>query len=419
MAETPKVSSPSTSSAKPDAQVTDAAAKKPVADVAATAPKETEQAQPKSDQYRTAQRVAHFLEVVEQHIAWSGGFRLPGSERMVHDRRSEGEGRSERGERHERAGERDSAGARKAPGDKRAHGNAGEREVIERANKALQTMEAALLGKNPEGQAEGKEKSLSAFEKTLIARFEEAEGQVKESADGQKHFLKKTAGEWMNFFEKFVNRTLQKVVGWDDVQGFLFRGLVQEKGVPQKGVLISDVQTMMGTDKFARLSVSLPKLMAFAAANPGVAIPKEVVQAALLSEQLRYLALGPQKGDDAAAAQFTQAASRGMFASQQVENRVAEQLGLISEFRGGVLGRHDANTVEGRRQAESRRRRGGMWAKWFGGEDVNGEGSVFIPWWRWDREERGGSRRWFVVVFGTVAIVILVGLIFALFHNLR
>lgn len=258
------------------------------------------------------------------------------------------------------------------------------------------------------------DKPLSPFEKSLVARFEEGKQQAKSSQDGQAHFLKKSAGEWSGFFEKFLTRAMQKVVGWSDVNGFLFRGLLQEKGMPQKGVMISDVLTTMGTDKFARISVPMNKAMQLAAANPGLMVSKETMQD-MLGDQLSYLAVNPQIGEDGAM-RFAQAASRGMFTNRQLENRVAEHLGLLNEFRVDLRG---AQGSDAQRAGESRRRRQGTWSRLFGGDDVEGNGSVFVPWWRWDREERGGMRRWFVAVFGSVIFVLLIFLIVFLLRALR
>jgi hypothetical protein len=283
--------------------------------------------------------------------------------------------------------------------------------------------EAGVVGKPAAsglaGEEDVRERVLSEFEKKLVMRFEGGETQAQELPEGQFSFLKKTAAEWGNFFEKFLTRTFQKVVGWEDVKGILFRGLVQEKGMPQKGVLISDVMTHAGTDKFARLSVETARALQLAAGGPGTVIPKETLQS-MMGGDLRYLALGPASGDDGAAARFTQAASRGMFTSQQLENRIAEQLGLVTDFRGvdpRVLGGQASGDA---RSGDARRRRArSMWARMFGGEEPGGDGSVFVPWWRWDREERGGARRWFVVVFGAVVFMLLIGLIVAMLHALR
>ena len=81
-----------------------------------------------------------------------------------------------------------------------------------------------------------------------------------------------------------------------------------------------------------------------------------------------------------------------MFASQQLENRVAEQLGLIT----------DSNSTKQTDVEQRAARAPPRWrhvVKIFGGDEVDGEGSIFIHWWRWDREARG-FRRWFVAVFG-------------------
>ena len=124
----------------------------------------------------------------------------------------------------------------------------------------------------------------------MVARFEK-EQQAVDSAGGQFHFLKKTAAAWKGWFEDFLSRTIQRVVTWGDVQGCLFRGLLQAKGMPHQGVMISDVMTAAGVDKFARIAVPLNKAQALAATLPGAMLTKEAMQA-VVGEQLRYAALG-------------------------------------------------------------------------------------------------------------------------------
>lgn len=375
------------------------------------------------DQFRHADRVAHYMEVMERQAPTSFVIHLPGLGRVIIDRRGErgpsGElGQAERGEAREEAeaGRAEGKGKKVDEKSSRAGGGSSFVPVIKKPQGAMTAAEreAALKMSQPDAEA----RPLSEFEKTLIARFEEAAQQAAESFDGQFHFLKKTAAEWTGFFEKFLSRSMQKVVNWEEVQGLLFRGLLQEKGVPQKGVMISDVMTAMGTDKFARISVALAKAQQLAVAGPGAVISKEALQAAAFGEQLQYVAINPQTAEDGGV-QFAQAASRGMFTSQNLESRVAEQLGLISEFRGALAPGAAGSAEEASRRAGGRQRRGGRWSRWFGGDEVGGEGSVFVPWWRWDREERSGFRRWFVVVFGSVIFVALVFLLMALIRALR
>lgn len=376
------------------------------------------------DGYQFASQVAR---AIERQAPTSFVINLPGLGRVIIDRRGErgqsGESadpKTEKGrtERDEARGKRDAGRAEgKEAGEKQSRaGGSSFVPVIKKAQGELAAAEAQGALKMSQPDTEGR--PLSEFEKTLIARFEEAAQQAAESLDGQFHFLKKTAAEWTGFFEKFLSRSMQKVVNWDEVQGLLFRGLLQEKGVPQKGVMISDVMTAMGTDKFARISVALAKAQQLAAAGPGAVISKEALQAAAFGEQLQYVAINPQTAEDGGV-QFSQAASRGMFTSQNLESRVAEQLGLISEFRGALAPGAAGGAEEASRRAGGRQRRGSRWSRWFGGDDVGGEGSVFVHWWRWDREERSGFRRWFVAVFGSVIFVALVFLLMALIRALR
>lgn len=368
------------------------------------------------DKFNISSRVFPYTEMAERQSVAALVIRV--AERMIQDRRPESMEQRERPKEREAHGDHDTRRAEgrgahaKRPGI--AEENPETAAAIKRAHGALGASDADVALKA--SKFGGKERALTPFEKTLVERFEEGMKQAKESTDGQFHFLKKSAGEWTGFFEKFLSRTMQKVVNWDDVQGLLFRGLLQEKGASQKGVMISDVMTAMGIDKFARISVAMSKAQQLAMATPGAMLTKEALQGAVLGDQLQYLALNPQLGEEGAA-RFSQAASRGMFASQQLENRVAEHLGIVTDFRGaGMPGaEHDA---EVKRAAAARRRRG-VWSNLFGGDDISGEGSVFVPWWSWNREERTGFRRWFVVVFGSVIFVLLFFLLIALIRALH
>jgi hypothetical protein len=386
------------------------------------APKETKKIE-KADEVKPIERNA-YIETAKtlqrMSESWSHAYqpRLSTGETIYYFR--------ERREHHEDHGRRDSRegrGAERAEGQGRRAGpgtgvELGLATALKKPHGGVESTEDvdAQLALNAAKFEEKGERALSAFEKALVARFEKGEQQAADSEDGQFHFLKKTAAEWKGFFENFLSRTIQKVVTWGDVQGFLFRGLLQAKGMPHQGVMISDVMTAAGIDKFARIAVPLNKAQALAATLPGAVLTKEAMQA-VVGEQLRYAALAAAPAEDGAA-QLGRAATRGMFASQQLENRVAEQLGFITDFRGAAM-QGAARDAEEKRAAASRRRRGGMWSKLFGGDEVDGEGSVFVHWWRWDREDRGGFRRWFVAVFGAVIFVALFFLIIALVRALR
>lgn len=372
------------------------------------------QPEPRSaDNYNPVNRLAPYMEMAERQSVAALVIRV--AERLIHDRRPEHMAQRERHRDHDHDHRRTEGRGTQAKRPGVAEETPEIAAAIKKA-KGTTITEAELEVALKASKFGGKERLLTPFEKTLVARFEEGMKQAKESADGQFHFLKKSAGEWTGFFEKFVSRTIQKVVNLEDVQGLLFRGLLQEKGASQKGVMISDVMTAMGTDKFARISVALGKAQQLAMAIPGAVLTREAVQGAVVGEQLQYLALAPQLGEEGGV-RFAQAASRGMFSSQQLESRVAEHLGIVTDFRGaGMPGA--ARDADEKRAAE-RRRRGGVWSSLFGGDDVQGEGSVFVPWWRWDREERSGFRRWFVVVFGSVIFIVLFFLIIALVRGLR
>lgn len=383
------------------------------------APKEVKKTD-KADELRPIERntyieTAKTLQKMSE--SWSHAYqpRLSTGEHIHYfrERQEHHEGHGRRGERDEGRGAGRSEGSGHRAGAS-VGGESGLAAAIKKSHGDVGMTEAELAIKA--AKFEGGERPLSAFEKSLVARFEKGEQQATDSEDGQFHFLKKTAAEWKGFFENFLSRTIQKVVTWGDVQGFLFRGLLQAKGLPQQGVMISDVMTAAGVDKFARIAVPLSKAQALVATAPGAVLTKEAMQS-VVGEQLRYLALGSAQAEEGGMA-VGRAATRGMFSSQQLENRVAEQLGFVTDFRGAGM-QSASRDAEEKRAAEGRRRRGGMWSKFFGGDEVDGEGSVFVHWWRWDREERTGFRRWFVAVFGAVIFVALFFLIIALVRALR
>lgn len=369
-----------------------------------------------TDQFQSVNLLAKFVTIVERRLEQMGlqVIRLPGRDRVVRDQRDgkEASGKGGAGGGFVEGGDAQGKSA------KRAGMQGGKEAFLEQAGAKRPNYLGGFQGVVPPGQnakaEDAKQQMLSAFETTLVGRFEGAEQQAKELPDGQFNFLKKTAGEWTGFFEKFLSRTFQKVVSWSDVQGVLFRGLLQEKGTPQKGILISDVMLANGTDKFARLSVQLPKLQQ-ANLQIGTVIPKEMVQEAMTAEQMKYLALRPQQQSESA--DMNPQLRRGMFSTQQVEDRVAEHLGLSTDLRNELLSKNPLALAGGKSGGAKRRR---SWFSGMSGDSLDDQSHRFVPWWSWDREERAGNRRWFVWVFGSVVFFVLAVLLIALirgFHS--
>lgn len=306
-------------------------------------------------------------------------FRLPGSNRVIHDRREAGH----RGEKDIP----DKAHTRPDRADKHRremHIREGRAEDVKARTYenylAIRQMTASEKG--PEAKL--KEKLLSEFEKLLVERFEQAKKIEEESKDGKAKFLAKTVEEWRAFFDKFLHRTVKKTADLAEIQEFLFRGMVKKGDA--KAVLISDIILNSGrTDKFARFGVLYHKISDFLSKLlPGDAVAKNAIADALLSERLMYLALQPPSAESEILTGLKP--KQGMFAAESTEARVAEELG-ISYDKGAPSAVQRGLYVRGKKK-----RAGGLF-KWLSSDEEMQEDAQgrFMPWWQWGTLKKPGG----------------------------
>ncbi|MBI2343465.1 MAG: hypothetical protein HYV02_03890 [Deltaproteobacteria bacterium] len=323
---------------------------------------------PHADQFRPTGALDRFLAAIAKRVEQGVGFyhviRLPGRGRVVQDRRG-GEPEPQGGAARESLPLREEhAQGRAAPS--RPHFFHDRHTVVPQQHRA----------QSPGGD----ERPDSKFEQEVVARFEKGKTLEQAPPNGRAHFLVKSAVEWMQFFRRFLHRTVLREISIEQLADeMLFRGLLQQKGKAGKGVLVGDLILKNGAvEKFARVDVDLTRLMArMQGLEPGTTLTRQLVVETIQAEILRYFAIGPAKGE---ATRFVGAqASAGIFTTRRTEEAVARRLGI----------RLDGGTAKG---PEER------------GENTPEE--RFVPWWRWDREERGGLRRWFVpVTLGTLVVI--------------
>lgn len=350
----------------------------------------------RADQFRQAGRLEQFVRAITERIehGWLyQTFRLPGSSRVVHDRRESGRD----------AGEAEGEQAQRA--ESKGGFQLKEGRLQEAPPKSYQNYFAGRDQPRPSeaGAKSQEERPLSGFENKLVERFEGAKEHAKASPDGKAHFLQKTATQWKEFFLKFLHRSEKKSVPLEVVSDELtFRGLFKKGNDPAKGVVISDFKLADGThEKFARFDVTLKAALAeMAQMQPGAALAKQAVAKGVQGEVLEYIAIGAPRGegDIAAALRDTQ----GVFTNLKTEAEIAKQLGLMGQGREGVSARSGLQT------SRSGGRRAGA-GKLFGQEEevLDDQAGRFVPWWRWDREERIGQRRWFTGLTIALTVTIL------------
>lgn len=300
-------------------------------------------------------------------------FRLPGKDRVVVDRRD-----MPRGEPKEAAREASKESAKEAA--KEAASKETAREAG-RAKDAGRASFAARGGLEQQAATDRVERLLSAFEKMVIARFEEGRQIARESPDGKPHFLAKTEKQWSEFFRSFLHRTIKKRALLAEIRNFLLRGVVA-RGT--RGVFIGDMNMSSGrVEKFVRFSILAEALAKMQNMRPGETIGKDIL-GKLSSEELMYLALAASR---ARAFAGTKKAAQGKFVGGRAEAMAARALGLSL----------DEQLREKARRLK--RGRGGL-GKLFG-EEVPAEEIPyrFVPWWRWGNLTRPGKFRWVTVVF--------------------
>ncbi len=366
-------------------------------------------------------RLAQTIQTVMRHIDGSAmqSFRIPGTNQVVHDRREQSEkgrdakeGDKSRGAKESEDNRADASRARGAADGARkeaeikdgAMREARAKEYENYLGDRVQKLMQALAKQIPEKAKE--ERPLSEFEKLVMERFEQAKQLESELAQGKKaSFLTKTVEQWKEFFGKFTGRTAKKSLELSEIQEFLFRGLVKKDAA--KAVLISDIIQNGGkTEKFARFSILYQKINDFLSKlSPGDVISKQSLADGLTAERLLYLALLPASFEQEllTGKQPTQ----GLFASEAVEARVAEELGIVQE-RGGPSHAHGAS-------AKGKKKRGGIKGFFGGGDDeVIPDSGQFIPWWQWGTLKRPGGftlKKAFYTAVITLFVIVMILLI--------
>jgi len=337
------------------------------------------------DQFQIMRMLPHFIQAAAKNVDAATvyeHFRLPGRDRIVHDRREEGKG----------GAEKDARKKERARGEQRLEFEIKKGRLVKFKEKTYENYLADRMGKTVSEReaAEAKvQRLLSVFEELIVSRFEGGRQVAKESPDGKPRFLVKTEGQWKDFFSKFYDRIVAKKVLLQDIHEFLFRGLVP-KG--NKGVVISDMILNNGrVEKFVRFSVIADALARLKALMPGDSFGRERL-AGLTGEEFLYLALAVSKGRDIAMSPLPTA---GKFVSGQAEEKAAQELGL--PIPGQPQGR--AASLKGR----TRR------APFMGLFDEH-EGEPeelpyqFIPWWHWANLKRPVRSRWATVAFYTALL---------------
>ena len=326
----------------------------------------------RGDQFRTQGALERFVQAINRRVehGWlQQSFRLPGHGRVVHDFR---DGRPA-----------DESGLPEANTPTPA---ATPRTGFFRDRSAVLPQAQAT-----ETPAHVTEKLLSAFERAIVARFEEGAAAPGDMPAGHKQFLQKTAAVWKDFFLRFLHRTVKKEVDLAALDSHLwFRGLLQKKSAPNVGVLIADLVFQDGQlEKFARMEVPLAQwLQALPGQQPGAQLASQLLKQHADQQQLQYFAI--ETPHEAIAGARSETA--GIFTSLKREAEIAERLrftrGKSTAPLGGFAGRaasSDDDEIKNR----------------------------FVPWWRIDREERAGLPRWFVpVAIGTIVAAMAMAAIF-------
>lgn len=380
----------------------------------------------REDGFRLSGAVERFVRERGRRVASTGPqqFTAPGTGRVIQDRREIVARQRERAtaerrgpERAEDTRARESHQQRTERDDRtRAQRAGGEAIAEEHAARSPAGTREAPLGPQQlrdrsilrpfgaaSGAAEGPivKKPLAEFVQAVIRRFEAGEEQAVGTPAGEAHFLVKTAAQWVQFFGRFLHRTVQKEVALQELaDASVFRGLLKLAGGGDAGLLIGDLNLRNGmVEKFARFQISLTRLLAsLRAMEPGAALPKQLIAQAAEAETLRYLALGLPKEEAGMGRALRE--TGGIFTALRTEAVVAEHLGIPLS---AMSGRNDPEA-----RATRSGPRGGI-GRWLSGDGEEPEATPerFVPWWSWDREERVGLRRWMVpITLGTIIVTL-------------
>lgn len=336
-------------------------------------------------------------------------FRLPGTNRQVHDNRE--------------------AGEKRGPKDVHEHQHA-ERQHQEKVRKEIQVREGRpeevrertyenylaikqMVAAEKDPAVVQKERQLSDFERLLIERFENAKKIEEASKDGKTSFLAKTVEQWRSFFAKFTHRTAARSAELAEIQEFLYRGMVKKSEA--KAVLISDIILNDGRiDKFTRFSVLYQKISGLLSKlTPGDTISKAMLTDGLTTEKLMYLALQPPSLESEI---FTGLRPKqGMFASEATEARVAQELG-IGHDKGAPA------AAERGLHGKGRKGRGrGILGLFMGSDEeyVDNSGGQFMPWWSWGDLKRPGNLGIRRALYSGIFIIFVLVFLFVIDRLLR
>lgn len=358
------------------------------------------------------QRVVRQLDAVNayQH------FRLPGKEYMVEDRRNQFSGEPVKDGKEvskdvSKTAVKDAVkeAVKKELGktakESAAHLEVKDGKLVAAKEKIYANYLAARdrIGGNTEQKAAADriDQMFSAFERMVVARFEQGKQIANESKDGLPHFLPKTDADWRAFFTTFLDRTVQKKVLLEEIRDFLMRGIVQ-KGA--KGIFIGDMRLTDGrVEKFIRFSILAEALSKLKAMMPGDAVTAEML-GKLSSEHLMYLALAASSGRDMLASMMP---TQGRFMGGAAEERAAQALGIPL----------DAQLSQKAKHLRTRRGLGAFIDK----DDEPGDLPYqFIPWWQWGNLTRPAPTRWITRVFyGALFILSVIGVIAATIRVLK
>lgn len=319
-------------------------------------------------------------------------FRLPGRQRMVHDRR--GMGREGARAKHESYRTREHMHVRE--------GKLTREEVRKYVNYLADRMHLRPEGKahTPEMRAKVDE-FLSAFEKMIVRRFEGDRQVARQLKDNKPVFLKKTAAQWQQFFSRFAGRILKKKVPTRNIKQFLFRGLVP-KG--SKGVVVTDMTLVSGrVERFIRFGILADAMAKLAKMMPGQTFGREF----LSGEELLYLALAAARGREYVTGLRPR---EGKFMAGVAEERAAQELGL-------PLATHLRQKTQDIRKGKGFGALRGWKDKEFAEEELPYQ---FIPWWHWGNLKRPGKFRMTTVAFYiALGLVTILGIIAITSHLLR
>ena len=359
-------------------------------------------------------RLSNFQQ--SQLLRMEGGYqsiRLPGTGRIIHDRRR-GEGAEGKEDvSRQRADRRDEPKKGAATDKKEMEIREGKMEEVRSKKYDNYLAERKMMMENKARELENKERQPSEFEKTVKERFEDGKIIEKMVEGGKFRFLAKKIEEWRAFFDKFADRTIGKMVSFDEVMELLFRGVVKKmdaKMAEAKAIVISDVILNGGkVDKFVRFGLSYQKFDMLSKLAPGDTIAKSTIADG--SEKLAYLALMPPSAETEILTGLKP--KQGMFAAEATEARVAEELGI-------ALDKGSSAEIQQQQAAKGRKKRGrGMFSFFAGDEEPMIEGSgQFTPWWQWGNLAKPGGYTLKKALYSALFIAFVLAILFLIHQYL-